>query len=134
MALALDVVIFGNGRQHGGAFTQLLSAPQDNFSALVVFFDPSLDGNHSSLELPDVADFVEIAPEHNHYEWTGAVIEAEVEEGDAIVALFDAQHGSADAVRLPNMLAGFGNREAVLWRIILRRTALRGVTGPGVFR
>ena len=74
-----------------------------------------------------------IAPEHNHREWTRAVIEAEIEEGDAVVALFDAQDGSADAVRLPHVLVGFGNRKAVLgWRIVLGRIALGRVTGRGV--
>lgn len=129
VAAALDIVILGDGREQGGAFAQLLSVAQDDLGAFVVFFDPSLDGDHSSLQLPDVADLVEIAAEHDHREWTGTVIGAEVEEGDAVVALFDAQYGSTDTVRLPDVLAGFGNGEAVLEIVGI---AWRRVTGPGI--
>jgi hypothetical protein len=78
-----------------------------------------LDFNLAAFELAKVAHLLKIGREHDHGEGTCLVF-AEVEERDAFAAIFHVQHGSADALGRADMLARFGEGDAVARRSIAR--------------
>jgi hypothetical protein len=61
-----------------------------------------------AFELVHVSHFFEIGGEDDHGEGTRLGFLAEVEKLDAVAAIFHVLHGSADALRRPDMLAGLG--------------------------
>jgi hypothetical protein len=65
--------------------------------------------------------FFQIVWEHDDGEGTRLVVPAEGEEGDAVGALCNVQHGSADALGSAHMLARFGEGDAImLWKYCVR--------------
>lgn len=113
VALAFDVEVLGQRGQMRSAIAQLLEIAQHDFGAGVVLLDLSLNRDCPALQLANIANGLEICSKDDHGEWAGVVIGAEIEEGDAVMALFDAHYGTTHAVLLADLFCGFGDGQAL---------------------
>src|SRR4029077_14502044 len=121
VASTLDVVVGGHWRNDDeSAFAQLLGVAQDDLRASIMILDRTLDFNHSTFELLNVADLFQVVRENDHSEGTSLVVLAEGEEREAVGAIRYAENGSADALGGANMLARFGEGDAVMFGRIAR--------------
>ena len=121
VASTLDVVVGGHWRNNDeSAFAQLLGVAQDDLRASVMILDRTLDFNHSTLELLNVADLFEVVRENDHGEGTSLVVLAEGEEREAVGAIRHVEDGAADTLGCADMLARFGEGDAVMLGRIAR--------------
>ncbi len=118
MAAAFDVVIFGDGRQHGRVLAELLRVAQDNLCPIVVLFDSSFDRNDVALELADITEVIDVRREHDHSERTSPVVRAKIQERNTIAAVFDAYDVTGDTMGLAYVLVSVDDAEAILGSVI----------------
>jgi hypothetical protein len=96
----------------GGVSAQLPHALQYDLGAAVVSFDLALNFDLLSLQLPDVADTLQITRKYHDRERTGAEVFAKVEEMDAGVAELHLENLSFDATVCANVFLSVLKRNA----------------------
>src|SRR5271165_7034894 len=113
VAAVFDVVVLGQGGNHGCAPGDLADVVEDDFRAAVVEFDRAFNFDQAARQAADVADIFQITGEDHHRERARHVIFAEVEEMNAARANLDAEHFSRDAPGFADVLARFVDRDAI---------------------
>lgn len=113
MSAVLDVVIFGQRRDHGRAAFDLADAVENDLGAAVVHFHGAADLDGTSREAADVAHILQIIGEDHDGEGAGHLVFAEVEEVDTLIAYLDSYHASGDAFGFADVPGGFVDRNAV---------------------
>lgn len=121
MTLALDVIAFRERGQAGSAISELLRVPKDDFRTIVVLVDCAHDRKLTALQLPDITERMKIGAEYDHCEWAGMEVGTEVEKGYAVMSLLHTYDRAFDALLFSDMLASFGDGEAVLRLVLVRR-------------
>src|SRR5439155_23630254 len=77
---------------------------QDNFCSAVVFFDLAVHFDHPALQLPDIANALQIAGKDDDHKRTQAKVVAKIQKVNPSRALFYAHDFACDTLDLANML------------------------------
>src|SRR5208282_6909683 len=86
VAAVFDVVVLGQGGNHGCAPGDLADVVEDDFRAAVIKLDRAFNFDHASGQAADIADIFQIAGEDHDGEGAGRLIFTEVKEVNAACA------------------------------------------------
>ena len=113
VAAVFDVVVFGQGWDHGGTAGDLADTVEYDFRAAVVEFDVSMNLNHAAFQPADVANIFQSGGEDYDRERASHLIFAEVEEVGSFCADLDPEDLSRDASGFSDVLICFVNGDAI---------------------
>ncbi len=113
MASILDVVVPGQGRDHGGAAINLTDAAEDDFRVAIVGLHGSADGDGPAFQMAHVANIFEVVGENNYGERASDLVFAEIQEMDTPGTHVHPQDCSGDTFRFAYVLPGIVNGDAV---------------------
>ena len=115
VALFFHVVSLRQRRDRRRFAPQLPGFAHDDLCAPVIFFHLAVNFDELALQLPHIADVLQVLGKNHHGKRTGSGILAEVQEMHTLVPLLHPHDFTRDALDFADMFPASVGRDAIGW-------------------
>src|SRR6266567_914462 len=113
VAAVFNIVVFGQGRNHGSTTADLADTVQNDLRTTVVKFEGAVDFDGAAFEMAHIPNVLQSGREHHDREGASHLILTEVEEMYSLRSYFYFEDFARDAFRFANVLARFVNGNTI---------------------